>query len=314
VTAPASTVAAAPEVGADGATGRPAGPAPAPAVAPAAPDGRRRRGRSRLMTAVTGLATAVALAPLASLLLFLLVRGARALGTLPALAPALAGSALLLGIACGAGVPIGLAAGLFLHERRGTGAARLVRYLCDVLVGVPAVVLGVVAWLLVVRPSGHFSAWAGGAALAAAVVPLVARTADDVLALVPPALGEAALALGYTRWRATLTVVLRAAAPGVLTGVLAAVARVAGETAPLLFTALGNQYSSLRPGGPVAALPLQVFADAGSADPDVRARAYAAALVLVAAVAGFGAAARAAARRVAAPAERRRGSRRNGGA
>jgi phosphate transport system permease protein len=197
------------------------------------------------------LATLAALAPLASLLLFLAVRGARALGTagtLPSLAPALAGSALMLGVACGAGVPLGLAAGLYLHERRGTRAAAALRYLCDVLLGVPSVVLGVVAWLLLVRPSGHFSAWAGGAALAAAVVPLVARTADDVLALVPPALGEAALALGYGRWRATLTVVLRAAAPGVLTGVLAAVARVAGETAPLLFTALGNQYWSLRPG------------------------------------------------------------------
>jgi phosphate transport system permease protein len=267
---------------------------------------RRRLRRARAFTLVTALATAAALAPLASLLLFLAVRGVRALGTLPSLAPALAGSALLLGVACGAGVPLGLAAGLYLHERRGTRAAGVVRYLCDVLVGIPSVVLGIVAWLLLVRPSGHFSAWAGGAALAAAVVPLVARTADDVLALVPSSLGEAALALGYGRWRATLTVVLRAAAPGVLTGVLAAVARVAGETAPLLFTALGNQYWSLRPSGPVAALPLQIFADAGSADPEVRDRAYAAALVLVAAVAVFGAAARAAARRVAAPAERRR--------
>jgi phosphate transport system ATP-binding protein len=193
---------------------------------------RHRRRRSRLFTAITALATAAALAPLASLLVFLAVRGARAVGTLPSLAPALAGSALLLAVACGAGVPLGLAAGLYLHERRGTRAAALVRYLCDVLVGVPSVVLGVVAWLLLVRPSGHFSAWAGGGALAAAVLPLVARTTDDVLALVPPALGEAALALGYGRWRATLTVVLRAAAPGVLTGVLAATARVAGETAP----------------------------------------------------------------------------------
>jgi phosphate transport system permease protein len=273
---------------------------------------RRRRRRARVWTLATGLATLAALAPLASLLAFLVARGAGALATLPSLAPALAGSALLLGIAGGAGVPVGLAAGLYLHERRGTRGAGLVRYLCDVLVGVPSVVLGVAAWLLVVRPSGHFSAWAGGLALAAAVVPLVARAADDVLALVPPALGEAALALGYGRWRATLTVVLRAAAPGVLTGVLAAVARVAGETAPLLFTALGNQYWSLRPGGPVAALPLQIFADAGSADPAVRARAYAAALVLVSAVAVFGAAARAAARRIAAPAERRRAPRGGG--
>jgi phosphate transport system permease protein len=243
---------------------------------------------------------------------FLVARGARALlapGTLAALAPALAGSGLLLAIGCGAGVPLGLAAGLYLHERRGTRAAALLRYLCDVLLGVPSVVLGVVAWLLLVRPSGHFSAWAGGAALAALVVPLVARTADDVLALVPRALGEAALALGYARWRATATVVLRAALPGVLTGVLAAAARVAGETAPLLFTALGNQYWSARPGGPVAALPLQVFADAGSADPAVRARAYAAALVLVAGVAVFGAAAQLAARRLAAPSERRRAAR-----
>ncbi len=313
MTAPVTAPPRGPPPGARGAppagAGRPGGDVAGRLQQAAAPRGaraaRRRLRRARAFTVVTGLATAAALAPLASILVFLAARGARALDTLPSLAPALAGSALLLGIACGAGVPLGLAAGLYLHERRGTRAAGAVRYLCDVLVGVPSVVLGVVAWLLLVRPSGHFSAWAGGAALGAAVVPLVARTADDVLALVPPALGEAALALGYARWRATLTVVLRAAAPGVLTGVLAAVARVAGETAPLLFTALGNQYWSLRPSGPVAALPLQIFADAGSADPDVRARAYAAALVLGAGAAGFGAAARAAARRVAVPAERR---------
>lgn len=259
-----------------------------------------RATRARLGTAITATATALAVVPVASILVLLIVRGAAGLAdAFPALGPALGGSSLLLAIACGGGVPIGLGAGLFLHERRGTRAAAALRYVCDVLVGVPSVVFGIVAWLLLVRPAGHFSAWAGGTALGAIIVPLVARTADDVLALVPPALGEAALALGFSRWRATGSVVLRAALPGVMTGVLAAAARVAGETAPLLFTAFGNQHASTDPGAPVAALPLAIYTDALSAAPAARSQAYAGGLLLVAAVAILGLAARAAAARIA---------------
>ncbi|MDF1503259.1 ABC transporter permease subunit, partial [Roseisolibacter sp. H3M3-2] len=214
-------------------------------------------------------------------------------------ASALAGALLLAGIAGAVGIPIGLGAGLYLHDRRGTRRAAALRYLADVLLGVPAVVLGIVAWEQLVRPVGHFSAWAGSAALAALVVPLVARTTDDVLALVPPALAESALALGYPRWRTQLAVVLRASVPGVVTGVLVAVARVAGEAAPLLFTAFGNQFWSLDPDGPVAALPLQIYTGALGASAVGRRQAYVSALVLIAGVALFGVSARRAAARVA---------------
>jgi phosphate transport system permease protein len=272
----------------------------------ARPRALRRRRRARVMTGLTAVAALVPLAALVAILGFLIVRGVAAAGAASAEATgrdaftsALAGSLLLLAIAGAIGVPVGLGAGLYLHDRRGTRRAALLRYLTDVLLGVPAVVLGIVAWQQLVRPVGHFSAWAGGAALAALVVPLVARTTDDVLALVPASLAEAALALGYPRWRTQLTVVLRASVPGVVTGVLVAVARVAGEAAPLLFTAFGNQFRILDPDGPVAALPLQIYGGALGASADGRRQAYVSALVLIAGVALFGVAARRAARRVA---------------
>ncbi len=282
------------------------------AAARARPRAVRRRRRARLMTAATAAAALVPLVVLASILAFLVARGAGAFADAVAgsaaagaasargtFTSALAGSLLLLAIACAVGVPVGVGAGLYLHERRGTRRAAALRYLTDVLLGVPAVVLGIVAWQQLVRPAGHFSAWAGGAALAALIIPLVARTADEVLALVPPSLAEAAVALGYPRWRTQLAVVLRASTSGVVTGVLVAVARVAGEAAPLLFTAFGNQFWSLDPDGPVAALPLQIYGGAMGASEVARRQAYASALVLIAGVALFGLAARRAAGRVA---------------
>jgi phosphate transport system permease protein len=273
------------------------------AAARARPLAARRRRRARRMTILTAVGALATVAPLASILGFLVVRGAGSLnatllapsaagGDTSAFANALGGSLVLLAIACALGVPAGLGAGLWLHERRGTRRAALLRYLADVLLGVPAIVFGVVAWQLLVRPAGHFSAWAGGAALAALIIPLVARTTDDVLALVPAALSEAALALGYPRWRTALGVVLRSAMPGVVTGVLVAVARVAGEAAPLLFTAFGNQFWSLDPGRPIAALPLQIYTGALGASELARRQAYAGALVLIAAIALFGLVAR----------------------
>jgi phosphate transport system permease protein len=187
---------------------------------------------------------------------------------------------------------VGVGAGVYLAERRGTRRAAVVRYLADVLLGVPSIVVGIVAWQLIVRPTGHFSAWAGGAALGAIVVPLVARTTEEVLLLVPPALSEAALALGYSRWRTSMGVVLRTALPGVVTGALVALARVSGETAALLFTAFGNQHWSLSPDEPIAALPLQVYTYALGPYDEWREQAYGGALVLIALVAGISAAAR----------------------
>ena len=158
------------------------------------------------------------------------------------------------------------------------------RFLSDVLNGLPSIVLGIFAWQFLVRPLGHFSALSGGVALGAMMIPLVTRATEEMIRLVPTSLHEAALALGYTRWRTSLSVVLRTALPGIVTGALVAVARIAGETAPLLFTAFGNQFWSLRVTEPIAALPLQIFTYAISPYDDWHAQAWAGALVLIALV------------------------------
>jgi phosphate transport system permease protein len=149
------------------------------------------------------------------------------------------------------------------------------------LTGLPSIVVGIFAWQFLVRPLGHFSAIAGGVALAAMMVPMITRTTEEMVRLVPTALREAALALGYSRARTALTVVLRTATAGIVTGVLVAVARMAGETAPLLFTAFGNQFWSVRLDQPIAALPLQIFAYAISPYDDWHRLAWAGALVLI---------------------------------
>ncbi len=203
------------------------------------------------------------------------------------MANGIAGTLLLVAMASVIGLPLGIGAGLFLAERAGTRLARITRFVADVLSGLPSIVLGIVAWELIVRPSGQFSAIAGGVALGALMLPLVARATEEMVRLVPNALRESALALGYSQWRTSLTVVLRTALPGVLTAVLVALARVAGETAPLLFTALGNAYWSLNPTEPIAALPLQIFSYAQSPYDDQRAQAWAGAFLLLVLIAGL---------------------------
>ena len=155
------------------------------------------------------------------------------------------------------------------------------RFLSDVLNGLPSIVIGIFAWELLVRPVRHFSAIAGGIALGAMMIPLLTRTTEEMVRTVPVSLREAALALGYPRWRTSLAIVLRTALPGIVTGALVALARIAGETAPLLFTAFGNQFWSLSPGSPIAALPLQVFTYAISPYDEWHAQAWAGALVLL---------------------------------
>src|SRR5215216_511827 len=171
------------------------------------------------------------------------------------MANAISGTLILIGIASAMGLPVGIGAGLYLAERRGTRLATLVRFLSDVLNGMPSIVLGIFAWEFLVRPIGHFSALAGGVALGAMMIPLVTRATEEMVRTVPTSLREAALALGYPRWRTSLVVVLRTALPGIVTGALVAVSRIAGETAPLLFTVLGNQFWSLALDQPIAALP-----------------------------------------------------------
>ena len=257
----------------------------------------RRRGTSVVMVALTCAAAALAIVPLIAILAYLLKQGAGAL-TLDfftnsprpvgeaggGMANAIVGTLLLIGIASAVGLPVGIGAGLYLAERGGTRLANLVRFLADVLNGLPSIVMGIFAWQFLVRPVGHFSALAGGAAIGAMMIPLVTRTTEEMVRTVPQSLREAALALGYPRWRTSLQIVLRTALGGIVTGVLVAVARVAGETAPLLFTAIGNQFWSTNLSQPIAALPLQVFVYANSPYDEWHAQAWAGALVLIALV------------------------------
>jgi phosphate transport system permease protein len=213
------------------------------------------------------------------------------------MAHAIVGTLILIGIASTIGLPIGVGAGMFLAEQKGTRTANVVRFVADVLNGLPSIVVGIFAWELFVRPLGHFSALAGGAALGVMMIPLVTRTTEEMLRVVPVSLREAALALGYPRWRTSLAVVLRTALPGIVTGALVAVARIAGETAPIIFTALGNLFWSTHPLEPIAALPLQIFRYATSPYAAWHQHAWAGSLVLIGLVLVISIAARVATRR-----------------
>jgi phosphate transport system permease protein len=249
------------------------------------------------MVTLTCLAAALAVVPLIVILAYLIRQGAGSLNlsfftqmpkppgeTGGGMANAIVGTLILLGIASVVGLPVGVGAGLYLAEQRGTKLANAVRFLADVLNGLPSIVMGIFAWQFLVRPFGHFSALAGGAALGAMMIPLVTRTTEEMVRTVPQSLREAALALGYPRWRTSLQIVLRTAAGGIVTGVLVAVARIAGETAPLLFTAIGNNFWSTKVTQPISALPLQIFAYATGPYDDWHAQAWAGALVLIALV------------------------------
>jgi phosphate transport system permease protein len=267
------------------------------AARPHLPRLTRRKGMSVVMIALTCLAAAIAVVPLLVILGYLLKQGASALSLdfftrMPApvgeagggMANAIVGTLILIGIACAVGLPVGIGAGLYLAEQKGAKLAELVRFLADVLNGLPSIVMGIFAWQFLVRPVGHFSAIAGGVAIGAMMIPLVTRTTEEMVRTVPQSLREAALALGYPRWRTSLQIVLRTALGGIVTGVLVAVARVAGETAPLLFTAFGNQFWSTDLSQPIAALPLQIFTYAISPYDDWHAQAWAGSLVLIALV------------------------------
>lgn len=256
---------------------------------------RRRHVTNGAMAGLVGLAAVLATLPLVVVLYYLLEQGAKSLQwhffvNMPkpvgeaggGMGNAIVGTLILIGLASAIGLPIGIGAGLYLAEHRGSRLANVTRFLSDVLNGLPSIVMGIFAWQFLVRPIGHFSAWAGAVALAAMMVPQVARTTEEIVRTVPVSLREAALALGYARWRTSLTIVLRTASAGVVTGALVAIARMAGETAPLLFTAFGNQFWSTALNQPIAALPLQIFTYAVSPYDDWHAQAWAGALVLIA--------------------------------
>ena len=187
---------------------------------------------------------------------------------------------LILGIASAIGVPFGIGAGIYLAEFGRNRLGTAIRFTADVLNGVPSIVVGIVAWAIMVRGRG-FSALAGGVALAIMMVPTICRTTEEMLLLVPQALREAAYGLGIPYWRTALSITLRTATSGVITGVMLAFARVAGETAPLLFTALGNTFWNLRYNQPTAALPLQIYVYANSPYDDWHRQAWAGSFVLI---------------------------------
>ncbi|HXM63108.1 MAG TPA: phosphate ABC transporter permease PstA [Terriglobales bacterium] len=197
------------------------------------------------------------------------------------MANAIAGSAFILLIASVIGVPIGIGGGIYLAEYGRNQLGNVIRFTADVLNGVPSIVIGIVAYGIVVLSQGHFSALAGGVALAIMMIPTITRTTEEMLLLVPNAVREAAYGLGVSRWRTTLSITLRTATSGVITGVMLAFARVAGETAPLLFTAFGNQYWNWKINQPTAALSLQIFTYAISPFDEWHRQAWAGALILI---------------------------------
>jgi phosphate transport system permease protein len=254
-----------------------------------------RSWKDHLATALAVLGTLIVIAPLLAIFSYLIFKGTRSLNlafftqvpkpvgeTGGGMANAIAGSGVLLALASMIGVPIGIAAGIYLAEfGRGARLSNLVRFTADVLNGVPSIVMGIAVYSLVVVPQKHFSAFAGGVALGIMMVPTITRTTEEMLLLVPHAVREAALALGVPSWRSTLSITLRTASAGIITGCMLAFARVAGETAPLLFTAFGNGSWNFAVDRPIAALPLQIFVYAISPYDDWHRLAWAGSLVLI---------------------------------
>jgi phosphate transport system permease protein len=262
---------------------------------PTARFARWRKLKSRAVTAVLVVCALAVIAPLFVVTYFLVSQGASSLDwnfftQLPkptgevggGMANAIVGTMLLLAMAAVVGVPIGIFGGIYLAEYGSDRANSWLRFAADVLNGVPSIVWGMVVYLILVVPFKTFSAYAGGVALGLMMVPLVMRTTEEVLILVPQSYREAALALGVSRWKVIMVIVVRTALKGIATGVIVALARIAGETAPLLFTALGNNFWNHNLKEPIEALPLQIFAYAISPYDDWHRQAWAGALVLMA--------------------------------
>ena len=265
----------------------------------------RSRMRSLTDGAVTGLsilATALVILPLLTIFGYLIYKGASSVNLafftqIPkpegesggGMANAIVGSGVLLAVASAIGIPIGIGGGIFLAEfGRGTKLANAIRFTADVLNGVPSIVMGVAIYLLIVSPrhsiipfSGHFSGFSGGVALGIMMIPTVCRTTEEMLLMVPHAVREAALGLGVPNWRSVLSITVKTASPGIITGCMLAFARVAGETAPLLFTALGNSFWSTSLNQPIEALPLQIYVFAQGPYEDQHRLAWAGSLVLI---------------------------------
>lgn len=254
----------------------------------------RRKLLNNTMTALTGLCALLAVGALFVILGYIIGGGIRALSlsfllNTPkpigepggGIANAIVGSSILIGVGSLIGMPVGILAGIYLSEFGSNKFGTLLRFLIDTLTGTPSIIVGVFVWTVMVRPMGHFSALSGAVALGIMMMPIVARTTEEMIRLVPQSLREAGLALGAPKWRVTLGVVLRTAASGVATGAMLAIARIAGETAPLLFTALGLNYLSTNILQPMASLTFQIFYYASSPYEEWHDMAWAATLVLV---------------------------------
>lgn len=254
-----------------------------------------RTWKNHLATGTAVLSTLLVVAPLLAIFAYLLYKGASSLNlafftqvpkpvgeTGGGMANAIVGSGVLLAVASCIGIPLGIASGVYLAEfGRGRMLSNMVRFTADVLNGVPSIVVGIAVYALIVVPQKGFSAFAGGVALGIMMVPTVTRTTEEMLLLVPHSVREAALGLGVPNWRSTISITLRTASAGIITGCMLAFARVAGETAPLLFTAFGNNDKSLALNQPIAALPLQIFVYAVSPYNDWHRLAWAGSLVLI---------------------------------
>jgi phosphate transport system permease protein len=267
------------------------------AAAPTAAELRLRSRRNlvnRVMLTLTGFAAVIVVVPLLLIFYYLLSAGAGAINLdfftqLPApvgeegggMANALLGTVFLVLLAGAIGIPIAVGAGVFLAEGGRSPLATVVRFTADVMNGIPSIVVGIFVWAWVVVTMGRFSMLAGGIALAVMLLPMVTRTTEEMVRLVPRELKEGGIALGFTRWRTTLGIVLPAARSGILTGILVALARIAGETAPLLFTAFGNPFWEWRLNEPISALPLLIYQYAISPYDEWHRLAWAAALVLI---------------------------------
>jgi phosphate transport system permease protein len=255
----------------------------------------RRRIVSALFVGACALAVLVALVPLAMILFFVVSQGMQALTfefftAMPkpvgeaggGMLNAFVGTLILIGLAAVIAIPIGVVSGVYMSEYAGTRLATAARFAADTLNGVPSIVIGIFAYGIAVLPFRQFSAFAGGLALGVMMIPIIARTTEELLLLVPGSLREGALALGATRARAVFSVIVPAALPGIITGVVLALARIAGETAPLLFTAFNNRFFSTDVRQPIASMTVQIFTYAISPYEDWHRQAWAGALVLVA--------------------------------
>jgi phosphate transport system permease protein len=270
-----------------------------------------RKFKSALFVGFCGLSVLLALTPVALIFFFVVKQGMGALNLdffthmpKPAgeagggMANAIVGTLIITGLGSLFAIPVGVLSAVYMAEFKGSRLGSITRFAADTLNGVPSIVVGLFVYVMVVQPVKQFSALAGGLALGIMMIPIVARTTEELLLLVPSTMKEGALALGATHARAVFSVILPAALPGIITGILLALARIAGETAPLLFTALGNSFFTTRITQPMATLPVMVYTYATSAFPDWHRQAWAGALVLVSIVFACSVMARLATRRL----------------